>query len=131
MIDQANGKNVEESKKQSAKPPAMPPRAPTRGSAKPNQAAEESKNFGKVPKYLQQRMDEAKNNKEIIEQQKNAKIAGQPPGTHLMPEEERLETLKELKNNKKTVQEMLTKMPISMATMSLRNQQKELEDKVI
>ena len=48
-----------------------------------------------------------------------------------MPEEERLETLKELKNNKKTVQDMLMKMPISMATMSLRNQQKELEDKVI
>lgn len=50
MIDQANGKTVEESKKETkqAKPPAMPPRAPTRGSAKP----EENKNFGKVPKYL-------------------------------------------------------------------------------
>jgi len=44
----------------------MPPRAPTKGSAKP----EENKNFGKVPKYLQHRIDEAKHNKEIIEQQK-------------------------------------------------------------
>ena len=67
-------------------------------------------------------MDEAKHNKEIIEQQKQAKIAGQPPGTKLMPEDERLKTLEDLKANKKTVQEMLMKMPISMATQSLRNQ---------
>ena len=48
-----------------------------------------------------------------------------------MPEDERLKTLEELKTNKKTVQALLDKMPISMQTQSMQRNKKELEDKMI
>jgi len=41
-------------------------------------------------------------------------VPGQPPGTKLMPEEERLATLMDLEGNKKELNDALMKMPISM-----------------
>ena len=53
-----------------------------------------SKNYGKVPKYIdkfnKERQD-AKNQREI-----DAEMAKLPPGTRLLPEDERLSTLKDL-----------------------------------
>ena len=43
-------------------------------------------------------------------------MKGQPPGTKLMPEEERLKTLEDLIKNKKVVNDLLMKLPISMQT---------------
>ena len=39
-----------------------------------------------------------------------------PPGTKLMPEDQRLKTLVDLEENKKKVNDMLNKMPITMKT---------------
>ena len=48
-----------------------------------------------------------------------------------MPESERLQTLTDLEENKKKVNLLLQKMPISMQSLHLQNQKKELEDKLI
>lgn len=76
-------------------------------------------NFGKVPKYLEKYKEEAKEKSDIIEAKKELKKSGAPPGTKLMPEEERLQTLKDLEENKKKVEEILNKMPISMQSLNL------------
>ena len=87
----------------------MPPKKP-----KANADPPENKNFGKVPKYLQKFNEEAKEKQDAIAAQKAAIIPGQPPGTKLMPEEERLATLRDLEQNKKDINDALMKMPISM-----------------
>jgi hypothetical protein len=48
-----------------------------------------------------------------------------------MGEDERVTLLKELEVNKKTVQDLLNKMPISMRTQSIQRQKKELEEKLL
>ena len=67
----------------------------------------------------------------MIQAKKDSKVPGQPPGTKLMPESERLQTLTDLEENKKKVNLLLQKMPISMQSLHLQNQKKELEDKLI
>jgi len=47
-----------------------------------------------------------------------------------MAEQERIETLAELQNNKKSVNDLLAKMPISMQTATIQRQKKELEGKL-
>merc|ERR1711907_691174 len=74
---------------------------------------------GKVPKYLQKYKEAAE------------KLKHQPRGTTLMPEGERLEMLKELQANKEKVNGLLAKMPISMQTVSIQRQKKELEAKLV
>ena len=49
----------------------------------------------------------------MIEEEK-AKI---PPGTRLMPEEERIETLKDLMESKKEVNTTLEKLPVVSKTL--------------
>ena len=53
-----------------------------------------------------------------------------PPGTRLMPEEERLRTLEELQESKKEVTNMLEKLPVGARTMTLEKRKKELETKL-
>ena len=48
-----------------------------------------------------------------------------------MPEEERLETLRDLEANKKDINDALMKMPISMASQGLQRRKTELEQKLI
>jgi hypothetical protein len=109
MADYANGK--EELKRNAPKPPAAkPPKAlPKAPASNPNQ--------GKVPAYLTKFKEEAKQKEE--DNKGPILLPGQPRGTKLMPESERLQTLKDLEDNKKHVNELLVKMPISMATQSL------------
>jgi hypothetical protein len=54
-----------------------------------------------------------------------------PPGTKVLPEEERIATLEQLAANKKEVTKILNQMPISMRTESLRRQKIELEQKLV
>ena len=54
-----------------------------------------------------------------------------PPGTKVLPEEQRISTLESLHSNKKEISKMLNQMPISMRTESLRKQKTELEHKLI
>jgi len=49
-----------------------------------------------------------------------------PPGTKVLPEDQRISTLESLYANKKEISKMLNQMPISMRTESLRKQKTEL-----
>ena len=63
----------------------------------------------------------------MIEEEK----AKHPPGTRLMPEEERLETLKDLKESRKEVNIALEKMPVVSRTIAGERLKKEMEDKLV
>ena len=63
----------------------------------------------------------------MIEEEK----AKHPPGTRLMPEEERLETLKDLKESRKEVNIGLEKMPVVSRTITGERLKKEMEDKLV
>ena len=71
-----------------------------------------SKNYGKVPRYIDKfnkERQEAKHQREI-----DAEMAKLPPGTRLLPEDERLSTLKDLQAAKKATNDQIEKLPISM-----------------
>eukprot|EP00356_Strombidium_inclinatum_P015863 CAMPEP_0170504754 /NCGR_PEP_ID=MMETSP0208-20121228/48867_1 /TAXON_ID=197538 /ORGANISM="Strombidium inclinatum, Strain S3" /LENGTH=95 /DNA_ID=CAMNT_0010785191 /DNA_START=1384 /DNA_END=1667 /DNA_ORIENTATION=- len=75
------------------------------------------KNFGKVPNYInkynQKREDD--HVRRLIEEEK----AKMPPGTRLMPEEERLDTLKDLQDSKKEITNTLEKLPVVSKTIAM------------
>ena len=111
MLEEVNGAKDKENKPSNSNPAkANAPRPPTNPQAQKKpplnnpatalQAAtnDKDKNFGKVPKYLQKYKEEAKIQEgERAEAQRQADILrNQPPGTKLMPEPERLATLKDL-----------------------------------
>jgi hypothetical protein len=53
-----------------------------------------------------------------------------PPGTRLMPEEERQATLNDLRQARKETEEQILRLPLTMKTMQIQNHKRELEDKV-
>ena len=63
----------------------------------------------------------------MIEEEK----AKHPPGTRLMPDEERLETLKDLKDSKKEINTALEKMPVVSRTIAGERQRRDLEEKLV
>lgn len=87
------------------------------------------KNYGKIPRYIQkydkQREDQAV--QRMIEEEK----AKHPPGTRLMPEDERLETLKDLQESRKEINTAIEKMPVVSRTMAGEKLRRELEDKLV
>ena len=97
-----------------SKKPALPPKTP---------------NYGKTPKYIEKYKEEAKAAADAKEELKAAKL--RPPGTKVLPEDERVATLENLEKNKKEITKILMQMPISMRTESLRRQKVELEQKLI
>jgi len=60
-------------------------------------------------------------------EEERAKI---PAGTRLMPEEERLETLKELQDSKKELNIALEKLPVVSRTIAMDRHKKDLEEKI-
>jgi hypothetical protein len=81
-----------------------------------------------VPKYLDKfnkQREEAVKQKFIDDE--NAKL---PPGTRLMPEDERLNTLADLELAKRATNGELERLPITMKSMKLMGQRKELEEKL-
>ena len=63
----------------------------------------------------------------MVEEEK----ARYPPGTRLMPDEERLETLKDLEDSKKEINNALNKLPVVLRTMAAEKNKKELEEKLL
>ena len=53
-----------------------------------------------------------------------------PPGTRLMPEEERLETLRDLQESHKEINTALEKLPIISKTLAMEKHKKALEEKM-
>lgn len=62
----------------------------------------------------------------MLEEEK-AKI---PPGTRLMPEQERLDTLKDLTESKREINTALEKLPVVSKTIAMQRHKKDLEDKL-
>jgi hypothetical protein len=56
--------------------------------------------------------------------------AKNPPGTRLMPEDERLRTLDELNQTRKEITNMLERMPLANQSMALVKRKREMEDKL-
>jgi hypothetical protein len=87
-----------------------------------------NKNYGKVPQYLnkynQQR--EEQELQRLIDEE-NAKL---PPGTRLMAEEERLQTLEDLLASKKATNNLLEKLPIAVKSLKMQDYKKSLEEKL-
>lgn len=82
------------------------------------------KDFGKIPKYIQ----EMKLKNEILKDIKKKKKEEEkyPKGTKLLTEEERLFTLQKLKESKKELENLLEKLPITLNSLSSRNKQQKL-----
>ena len=53
-----------------------------------------------------------------------------PPGMTKMDESERVATLEQLQSTKRELQTMLESLPISMRSENLRNQKRELEERL-
>lgn len=94
-------------------PGGLPPRTP---------------NYGKTPKYIAQYKEEAKQKEDARMEAKAAR--NRPPGTKIMPEGERIKTLENLKKNKEEINRVLHRLPISLRTMSLKQQKVDLENKL-
>jgi ferritin-like metal-binding protein YciE len=60
-------------------------------------------------------------------EEERAKI---PPGTRLMPEEERLDTLKDLEASRKEINNALEKLPVVSKTIAMEKHKKDLENKM-
>jgi hypothetical protein len=87
------------------------------------------KSFGKVPNYLEKIKHEMELTKEKREEER-AK-ARMPPGTRLMTEEERINTLEELQRQRAEVSDILFSLPLSLKTEALKMRKRELEAKLI
>jgi len=53
-----------------------------------------------------------------------------PPGTRLVPEEERVKTLEDLIETKRELNQLLAQMPISMRSEGLQKRKREVEDRL-
>lgn len=60
-------------------------------------------------------------------EEERAKI---PPGTRLMPDDERQATLKDLKESRKEINTALEKLPVVSRTLAMDRHKKDLEDKM-
>ena len=86
------------------------------------------KEYGKTPRYLQNMKIEAEKQKEIDLLKKEEEKY--PKGTRLLSEEERIFTLNKLLESKKEIENLLSKLPITMASQAARNKQEELYKKL-
>ena len=86
------------------------------------------KEYGKTPRYLQNMKIEAEKQKEIdLLKKEELKYR---KGTRLLSEEERIFTLNKLLDSKKEIENLLSKLPITMASQAARNKQEELYKKL-
>ena len=86
------------------------------------------KEYGKTPKYLKNMKIEAEKQKEIDKLKREQEKY--PEGTRLLSEEERLLTLNKLLENKKEMENLVAKLPITMSSQTIRNKQEELYKKL-
>ena len=86
------------------------------------------KEYGKTPRYIQNMKIEAEKQREIDLLRKQEEKY--PKGTRLLSEEERVFTLNKLLESKKDIENLLAKLPITMASQAARNKQDELYKKL-
>ena len=102
---------------------------PSRPSKTEDEPIKKRKDYGKIPtyinKYKEQREFEAQQKAEEEERLKH------PPGTRLMPEHERIETLNDLLQAKAETSRALEKLPVVAHSNKMERHKKDLEDKLI
>ena len=87
------------------------------------------KNHGKVPSYINKYNKQAQDRaaaKQAAEEQ--AKL---PPGTRLMPEDERQQTLEDLRLAKEETNRLLEKLPVVAHSIRMEKHKSELEAKLV
>ena len=86
------------------------------------------KNQGKVPQYLnkyaKEREEDAKKKAQELEMSKH------PPGTRLMPEEERQETLRDLREAQAATKAKYESLPVVAHSGKMERHKVELEEKM-
>ena len=87
------------------------------------------KNYGKVPRYVQ-RYDKQREDLHLQRMEEEEK-ARHPPGTRLMPEQERVDTLNDLRESKKEISTAIERLPVMSRTIAGERHRKELEDKLL
>lgn len=95
----------------------------------PGDAPAKPKDFGKVPKYLQKRQEELRQEEEVARQLADIDMDC-PSGMRLLPEAERVETLKILEQNKEKVTAEVGAMPFVVDTHGLKKRKQALENKL-
>ena len=88
------------------------------------------KNYGKVPKYIN-KYNQARAEAEEKKRADAVQAKECPPGTCLMPEAQRVETLEQLRLSRAEVNTVLERMPIAVKSQAMVRKQKELEDKLV
>lgn len=113
----------------------MAPQSPSRADESNSVGAESSTmstkrhgNFGRVPKYLEQRKAEWKVEQDRIARENADKDC--PAGMTLMKEDERLATLETLEQSKVECSKQLAKLPFVVETPSLRKKVESLESRL-
>ena len=86
------------------------------------------KEYGKTPQYIKNMKLEAEKQKEIDKLKKEQEKY--PKGTRLLTEDERLFTLNKLLESKKEIENLVTKLPITMSSQAVKNKQEELYKKL-
>lgn len=93
---------------------------------KENERFVNKKDYGKVPKYIiQRKLEKEELEMKKIEQEEANKI---PKGMRLMKDDERLETLSILKENKSKIIESIKNLPLIIETPSMIRYQSKLND---
>ena len=82
------------------------------------------KNYGKTPSYISKFKDEEKQKQAYLSYIKQQKQF--PPGTHLLPEHERQDTLNRLIERKQHLQSLLEKFPITNRSSTIQSQRESL-----
>jgi hypothetical protein len=104
-------------------------RPPSKPEKLDDDAKKLNKNYGKVPTYLnrykEQREEELK--AKAMEEER----AKHPPGTRLMPEDERLATLADLQEAKAETSRTLERLPVVAHSTKMERHKKELEEKLM
>ena len=80
--------------------------------------------YGHVPKYLKEMKIRAKLMKDLEKKKEEEK--SYPKGTKLLSEEERIFTLQKLQENKKELENLVTKLPIASDSILVKNKRQKL-----
>ena len=87
------------------------------------------RNYGKVPGYINKYHKERHDAQvqALVEEEKQR----HPPGTRLMPDEERLDTLHDLFDSRKEIATALEKLPVGFRTLNQEKHRKDLQEKLV
>lgn len=103
-------------------------KSPKHEIAEPTTVDTRHEEFGRIPRYLEERRVKAEREEE--ERLRNMPDPSCPIGMKLMPEQERIETLRVLERNKAEAMNQMTRLPFVVETPSMIRKKNDLENKL-